>query len=71
MIDPSTSDITGRGIETFSALGFGNDHPAVQRALGFLFKEQERDGSCLVVGDAITFTAPGWRFTALIGSARI
>jgi len=45
MIDPSTSDITGRGIETFSALGFDREHPAVQRALGFLSKEQERDGS--------------------------
>ena len=45
MIDPSTSDITGRGVETFSALGFSRDHPVVQRALAFLAKEQERDGS--------------------------
>jgi squalene-hopene/tetraprenyl-beta-curcumene cyclase len=45
MIDPSTSDITGRGVETFSALGFGPDHPAVQKAIAFLLKEQERDGS--------------------------
>lgn len=45
MIDPSTSDITGRGVETFSALGFSRDHPVVQKALAFLAKEQERDGS--------------------------
>lgn len=45
MIDPSTSDITGRGLETFARLGFGPEDPAVQRALSFLAKEQERDGS--------------------------
>ena len=45
MIDPSTCDITGRGLETFSALGFKRDHPVVQKALAFLAKEQERDGT--------------------------
>ena len=45
MIDPSTSDITGRGLETFSALGFKRDHWAVQKALAFIAKEQERDGT--------------------------
>jgi len=45
MIDPSTTDITGRGVETFSALGFDRDHPVVQKALGFLNREQEQDGS--------------------------
>jgi squalene-hopene/tetraprenyl-beta-curcumene cyclase len=45
MIDPSSSDITGRGLETFSALGFKRDHPVVQKALAYLAKEQERDGT--------------------------
>jgi squalene-hopene/tetraprenyl-beta-curcumene cyclase len=45
MIDPSTSDITARGIETFASLGFSREHSAVQRAMSFLAKEQERDGS--------------------------
>ncbi|MEK6300058.1 MAG: squalene--hopene cyclase [Acidobacteriota bacterium] len=45
MIDPSTSDITGRGVETLSRLGFKKDHPVVQKALMFLAGEQERDGS--------------------------
>lgn len=45
MIDPSTSDITGRGLETFAALGFKRDHSAVQKALAFIAKEQERDGT--------------------------
>ncbi len=45
MIDPSTSDITGRGLETLSALGFNRDHSVVQKALAFIAKEQERDGT--------------------------
>jgi squalene-hopene/tetraprenyl-beta-curcumene cyclase len=45
MIDPSTSDITGRGVETLSRLGFRRDHPVLQKALTFLEGEQERDGS--------------------------
>ncbi|HJQ25251.1 MAG TPA: squalene--hopene cyclase [Blastocatellia bacterium] len=45
MIDPSTADITGRGLEALANLGFKMDHPAVQRAMGYLAKEQERDGT--------------------------
>jgi squalene-hopene/tetraprenyl-beta-curcumene cyclase len=45
MIDPSTSDITGRGLETLAALGFDGRHPVAQRAVSFLLKEQERDGT--------------------------
>ena len=45
MIDPSTSDITGRGLEALSRLGFKPDHPAVRKAIFFLLKEQEQDGS--------------------------
>jgi squalene-hopene/tetraprenyl-beta-curcumene cyclase len=45
MIDPSTSDITARGIEALVSLGFGRNHPVVTRALQFLKKEQETDGT--------------------------
>lgn len=45
MIDPSSSDITGRGLETFASLGFKRDHSAVQKALAYIAKEQERDGT--------------------------
>jgi squalene-hopene/tetraprenyl-beta-curcumene cyclase len=45
MIDPSTADITGRGLETLASLGFKMDHPTVQRAMAYLAKEQERDGT--------------------------
>lgn len=45
MIDPSTSDITARGLETLTVMGFRTDHPAVVRAKDFLLKRQESDGT--------------------------
>lgn len=45
MIDPPTSDITGRVLETLAAYGFDPSFPAVERALGFLLREQEEDGA--------------------------
>jgi squalene-hopene/tetraprenyl-beta-curcumene cyclase len=45
MIDPSTADVTGRGLEALAALGFNREHPVVQRSLAFLAREQQRDGS--------------------------
>lgn len=45
MIDPSTSDITARGIEALSSLGYGRNHPVVSRALQFLKDQQETDGT--------------------------
>jgi squalene-hopene/tetraprenyl-beta-curcumene cyclase len=48
MIDPSTADITGRVLEClghFPALGFGPSHPVVRRAVDFLKRDQETDGS--------------------------
>ncbi len=45
MIDPPTADITARVLESLSALGIDRRHPAVQRALEFIWKHQEEDGS--------------------------
>ncbi len=45
MLDPPTVDITGRVLEMLATYGYGQDHPAVRRALGFIRKEQEPDGS--------------------------
>jgi squalene-hopene/tetraprenyl-beta-curcumene cyclase len=46
MIDPSTADITARVLECLSLFpGFGTAHPLCRRALDFLRKEQESDGS--------------------------
>jgi squalene-hopene/tetraprenyl-beta-curcumene cyclase len=45
MLDPATVDITGRVLEMLAAYGHDKNHPAVKRAIQFLRKEQEPDGS--------------------------
>ena len=45
MLDPATVDITGRTLEMLAAYGYDKKHPAVQRAIEFVRKEQEPDGS--------------------------
>src|SRR3989454_6895614 len=45
LLDPSTEDLTGRGLELLGTLGYGTDHPAAQRALGFIRRPQPKDGS--------------------------
>ncbi len=45
LLDPSTSDLTGRCLEMLAALGYDQTHPAVSPALRFLRREQETDGS--------------------------
>ena len=45
LLDPSTSDLAGRCLEMLGVLGYDKTHPAAQRALAFLRKEQEADGS--------------------------
>ena len=44
MIDPSTSDITGRVLETLAALGFNQQFGPARRAIDFIFSQQESDG---------------------------
>jgi squalene-hopene/tetraprenyl-beta-curcumene cyclase len=46
MLDPTCPDITGRVLEALvSAGGLGPEHPAVRRAVAFLRRTQEQDGS--------------------------
>ena len=45
LLDPSTADLTGRELEMLGALGFDPRHPTAVRALRFLWKNQETDGS--------------------------
>ncbi|PWT92727.1 MAG: squalene--hopene cyclase [Acidobacteria bacterium] len=47
MIDPSTADITGRGLEALAALNYTKEHPVVRRAIAFLLRQQEEDGTWL------------------------
>jgi squalene-hopene/tetraprenyl-beta-curcumene cyclase len=45
MIDPSTADVTARVVECLGRFGWSADHPAIQRALRFLLKDQCDDGA--------------------------
>jgi squalene-hopene/tetraprenyl-beta-curcumene cyclase len=45
MIDPSTADVTARVVECLGRLGWSAEHPAIQRAVNFLLKDQSGDGS--------------------------
>jgi len=45
MLDPATVDITGRVLEMLAAYGYDKKHPAVVKALKFIRKQQEPDGS--------------------------
>ncbi len=44
LLDPPTSDLTGRCIELLGLLGFSVDFPPIKKALSFLKKEQEQFG---------------------------
>ena len=44
MLDPSCADITARVLELLGTLGYRADHPAVVRALDYLFATQEPEG---------------------------
>ncbi len=45
MIDPSTADLSARMLEMFALLGVEPDHPSAARAMDFVTREQEADGS--------------------------
>jgi squalene-hopene/tetraprenyl-beta-curcumene cyclase len=45
LLDPSTSDVTGRVMELLGRLGYPRQHPMIRRALRFLRKDQSEDGS--------------------------
>ncbi|MFQ5691954.1 MAG: squalene--hopene cyclase [Nitrospinota bacterium] len=44
VLDPSTSDLTGRVLELLGRFGHRKDSPAVRRGIRFLKREQEPDG---------------------------
>lgn len=44
LLDPPTSDLTGRCVELLSMLGFSRDFPPIARGIEFLKKEQEDFG---------------------------
>jgi squalene-hopene/tetraprenyl-beta-curcumene cyclase len=44
MIDPSTADVTARVVECLGRYGWPANHPAIQRAVRFLLKDQTEEG---------------------------
>ncbi|MCA8931579.1 MAG: squalene--hopene cyclase, partial [Rhodospirillaceae bacterium] len=45
LLDPPTADVTARCLAFLTQIGHGRDHPTVARALDYLRREQEPDGS--------------------------
>jgi squalene-hopene/tetraprenyl-beta-curcumene cyclase len=45
MLDPTCADITGRTLEALAANGFDRDYPACRRAIDYLIRTQQMDGS--------------------------
>jgi len=45
VLDPSTSDLTGRMLDMLGRQGWRQGHPVVDKAVRFLKKEQEADGA--------------------------
>ena len=45
VLDPPSSDVTAHVVEALSMCGFSREHPAISKALKFIYKEQEDDGS--------------------------
>ena len=45
LLDPPSVDVTAHVLEAFGKLGYGRDHPSVQRGLAYVWREQERDGA--------------------------
>ncbi|HME08651.1 MAG TPA: squalene--hopene cyclase [Bryobacteraceae bacterium] len=45
MLDPTCPDITGRVMEGLIACGVERSHPAIRRAVAYLVRSQEQDGS--------------------------
>lgn len=45
ILDPPSVDVTAHVLEALGLMGFTVQHPAVKKALKYLYREQERDGS--------------------------
>ena len=45
MLDPPTVDITGRVLEMLAGYGYTQDDPRIKKAIKFVLREQEPDGS--------------------------
>ena len=62
---PATADVTSRTIEALHAMGHPSSHPAIRRAVSFLWREQEAEGcwygrwgANYIYGTWLALTAP-------------
>lgn len=68
MIDPSTADLTARMLEMFSYLGLSADHPALRRALKFVWDDQDPE-NCWYGRWGVNYIYGTWQ--SLVGLTRI
>lgn len=68
MIDPSTADITARVMEMLGRLGLWTKQPAMQRALDFVWRNQEPD-HCWIGRWGINYLYGTWQ--CLVGLAAV
>jgi len=68
MIDPSSADLTSRMLEMFADLQVPIDHPAVQRAISYLWAEQDND-FCWYGRWGVNYVYGTWQ--TLVGLTRI
>lgn len=68
MIDPSTADLTSRMLEMFSYLNVPGDHPAVRRALKFIWADQTTE-HCWYGRWGVNYLYGTWQ--CLVGLTRI
>lgn len=45
VLDPPSADVTAHVIESLAMCGFSKNHPAIEKALKYIYSEQEDDGS--------------------------
>ncbi len=68
MIDPSSADLTSRMLEMFSYLNVPADHPALKRALTYIWSEQDRE-HCWYGRWGVNYLYGTWQ--CLVGLTRI
>lgn len=68
MIDPSSADLTSRMLEMFADLNVPKNHPAVKRAIAYLWSEQDND-FCWYGRWGVNYIYGTWQ--TLVGLTRI
>jgi squalene-hopene/tetraprenyl-beta-curcumene cyclase len=68
MIDPSTSDLTSRMLEMFSWINVSKDHPALRRAIEFIWDDQDAE-YCWYGRWGVNYLYGTWQ--CLVGLTRI